>query len=520
MTPIEKDKLEALCNKYGLSELGISKGIYMADDNSGITINLRGDVPLVGITIAGTLHTEGHGNRKVHDIQAEINNIMKSKKSRSPVSEQVQSAVVTPQTKDAIFPKLGTGDTPAKGTTTGTCSACSCKISGTLDEFTKIQDKFGTIYCLLCIENADGKPQPVKPSEPKQDVKPGIPSTPVKPVVIRACKTCGIELSGARALECYQKDKPFTCEECESTQEEAAPIKPLPTTPARQPDARIPVQAYTPQGSIIKGFQPSLKEIGKIKIGGKGEERQKAGGGTFRIPVKFDHFEIVSLMRDEKGDFVRDPVMDSLGEKPQSLDIMLLFNDPTLNFVTRYNQYQGGKCLCQGDGVAARLVDGAQVECNPDTCPQFTSKPPKCKPNGILSVILTKSPRLGGVYKFRTTSFNSIRSILSSMFFLSNLTGGVLAMIPLKLTVSPMQVQPKDSAKPQTIYVVNLEFAGTAPELLQKTFEVQKYQSAMRENIIKLESTARAVLTAPESKEEIKEIEAEFYHEQQKEATK
>lgn len=84
-------------------------------------------------------------------------------------------------------------------------------------------------------------------------------------------------------------------------------------------------------------------------------------------------------------------------------------------------------------------------------------------------------------------------------------------MIPLKLTVSPMQVQPKDAVTPQTIHVVNIEFSGTASELLQKTFDMQKYQSAMRENIIKLENSARAVLTAPESKEEIKEIEAEFY---------
>ena len=62
--------------------------------------------------------------------------------------------------------------------------------------------------------------------------------------------------------------------------------------------------------------------------------------------------------------------------------------------------------------------------------------------------------------------------------------------------------------------MVNIEFSGTAPELLQKTFDVQKYQKDMRENIIKLETTARAVLTAPESKEEIKEIEAEYYPEQ------
>jgi hypothetical protein len=37
----------------------------------------------------------------------------------------------------------------------------------------------------------------------------------------------------------------------------------------------------------------------------------------------------------------------------------------------------------------------------------------------------------------------------------------------------------------------------------------------MRESIVKLEGTARKVLTAPESKDEIKEIEAEFYPEKQ-----
>ncbi len=566
MTPIEKDKLEALCKKWKLSELGISKGIYMADDNTGITMNLRGDVPVVGVTIAGTLHTEGHGNLKVPDLQAEADQIMKSKtipKSKSPAIEQKgsnpisgginkapESRLGTETVKDTkpgnetmkgAIPsesKLGTGDTPAKkGTTTAICQSCNCTITGTIDIFRKIQDEYGVIYCQKCSEDADGKhdtkEEPSKASA-DQKVAGNVPATPAKPeaktLKVPMCSDCGIEVPHKEALDCVTNEEKVRCGDCrekhyEKEHQETKDAKDAkaeehkarpeePKTPViRQPDARIPVQAHTPQGSIIKGFQPSLKEIGKIKIGGKGEERAKAGGGTFRLPVKFDHFEIVSLVRDEKGDLIRDPIMDSLGEIPQSLDIMLLFNDPTLNFTSRYNQYQGGKCLCQGDGVTARQVDGAQVECNPDTCPQFTQK--KCKPNGILSVILTKSPRLGGVYKFRTTSFYSIRSILSSLFFLSNLTGGVLAMIPLKLTVSPMQVQPKDTAKPQTIFVVNIEFSGTAPELLQKTFDVQKYQSAMRENIIKLESTARAVLTAPESKEEIKDIEAEFYPEKQ-----
>ena len=407
------------------------------------------------------------------------------------------------------------------------CKECKAEFEVSLDAAAELDKKYGGIYCLKCADDIDKGLTKKEEHTKEKEVK-----SPTK-----TCIVCGYELSGLRAFECFQNDPQnpvFKCEDCAEAEHEKehkkeetgkdAKIKERQTAepevikkePSQkpQPDACIPIMTQTARGQIIKGFQPSLKEIGKIKIGNKGEERPKAGGGTFRLPVKFDHFEIVSLMRDEKGDFIKDPVMKELGEAPKELDCMLLFNDLTLNFITRYNQYHGGKCLCQGDGATAKQIDGAQVECNPDTCPQFTQK--KCKPNGILSVILTKSPRLGGVYKFRTTSFNSIRSILSSMFFLSNLTGGVLAMIPLKLTVSPMQVQPKESAKPQTIYVVNIEFSGTASELLQKTFDVQKYQSAMRENIIRLESTARASLTAPETKEEIKEIEAEFYPEQTK----
>lgn len=280
-----------------------------------------------------------------------------------------------------------------------------------------------------------------------------------------------------------------------------------------KPSVLIPARMSSPQGNYIKGLVPMMKEIGKIKIGSKGEVKTSGKGTQYRPPVKFDHFEIVSVLRDEQQNLIPDPVMNELGDKPKELDVFLLYNDETLNFTTRYNEYKGGKCQCSGDGVTARLINGDEIECNPETCKVFKEK--RCKPNGILSVILTKSPRLGGVYKFRTTSYNSIRSILSSLFFIRSLTGGVLAMIPLKMTVSPMTVQPKDSATAQTIYVVNVEFAGTVQQLLEKTVEVSKYQSLMRGQIQELEITARMALCAPESEEEIKDIQAEFYPEKQ-----
>ena len=88
-------------------------------------------------------------------------------------------------------------------------------------------------------------------------------------------------------------------------------------------------------------------------------------------------------------------------------------------------------------------------------------------------------------------------------------------MVPFKLTVSPMQVQPKNSQTAQTIYVVNVEFAGNAGQLLEKTIEIQKYQGSMRTQIQANENIARMALCAPESEEEIKDVIAEYYPEQQ-----
>lgn len=281
--------------------------------------------------------------------------------------------------------------------------------------------------------------------------------------------------------------------------------------PAVKPDIQVPVIARTAQGSMIKGFTPTLKEIGKIKIGRKSDKKTNTG---FRLPEKIDHFEVVSLVRDEEGTLIPDEgVMALIGKDCKEIDVMLLYNDPTLNFLTWYAAYQGGKCMCKGDGQLATTREGKQIECDPNTCETFIGK--KCKPNGILSVILAKSPRLGGVYKFRTTSYNSIRNLLASMFFLQHATGGVLAGLPLKFTISPMTVSPKDAKTAQTVYVVNLEYRGTMEELLNKTISVAQFQNSMRTQIIQLETTARAALTAPESEEDINDTVAEFYPEQQ-----
>ncbi len=207
MTPIEKDKLQALCAKWKLSELGISKGIFMADDNTGITMNLRGDMPVVGVTIAGTLHTEGHGNLKVPDLQAEVDQIMKSKtipKSKSSVPEHSEkqppqnslAAQISPE-KDKS--KLGTGDTRINKTT-AICRECGTAFETTLDNASQLIAQFSELYCLECRENH--KPGTTAKSEQKPSLK------------IPKCRKCGVEVAHARALECMGVDEPCTCEDC------------------------------------------------------------------------------------------------------------------------------------------------------------------------------------------------------------------------------------------------------------------------------------------------------------------
>lgn len=97
------------------------------------------------------------------------------------------------------------------------------------------------------------------------------------------------------------------------------------------------------------------------------------------------------------------------------------------------------------------------------------------------------------------------------MMFLQTATGGTLAGIPLKLTLTPQQAQPKNSPTAHTIYVVNLEYAGTMEQLLNETIKTIQTRHAMQADIQRLESTARLALDAPETEEEIEDIEAEWY---------
>ena len=197
----------------------------------------------------------------------------------------------------------------------------------------------------------------------------------------------------------------------------------------------------------VKGLMPGLMEVGKIKIGIKGKMTTSQSGAEFRLPQKIDHFRIVKNERDENEDYVLDEEIIETISKHKStvfdkekniiaIPIRLLYNEIDLVFPTQYVSYVAGKLSCSGNGEKAHTRDGRETVCPCERLDGAYTGKNKCKISGTLSCIIEGS-NVGGCYKFRTTSINSARYILSSLMLIKAATGGLLSFIPLRLVINP-----------------------------------------------------------------------------------
>ncbi|AWK85063.1 hypothetical protein [Azospirillum thermophilum] len=267
---------------------------------------------------------------------------------------------------------------------------------------------------------------------------------------------------------------------------------------------------FRPQGRSlrIKTMPLQLPEIGKIKIGQKGAVRQSRSGTEFQPPQKLDHFLVTTLERGQDNNYLRDErVHAQLGDKPRDLPVRLVFDDPELNFQSRLVAYQGKTLWCHGDGVTSQRLqkDGTWKEHNCAACPladpTFQAIPenqkyPKCKMNGRLAVMLDTASTVGGVHVLRTTSYNTIVGITSSLAFLTSVTGGPLAGIPLTMSIRP-KTATDPTGKTQTIYVVSLGFAGAMEELQATALDISLRRERNRARIEQVEQEAKLMLSAP-----------------------
>lgn len=116
----------------------------------------------------------------------------------------------------------------------------------------------------------------------------------------------------------------------------------------------------------------------------------------------------------------------------------MLFNDPELNLRAEYTLFdrQTGRPLCVGDGEQCQRRTSNGVETlpcpSPDRCP--LAQGGACKPYGRLYVNLSEDDELG-TFIFRTTGFNSIRTLAARLSYFAAVSGNKLSCLPLQLTL-------------------------------------------------------------------------------------
>ena len=184
---------------------------------------------------------------------------------------------------------------------------------------------------------------------------------------------------------------------------------------------------------MLKGLVITPPVLGRISIGKVIEKNGK------RLPEKDDQFTITSQVQGRDG-WLLHPLNDELRksqeDKLRSIPVRLLFNEPELNFRADYTLFdrQSGRPLCVGNGETCKRAtqDGMQsLPCpSPDACP--LAKGGACKPYGRLNVLIGDDDPLGS-FVFRTTGFNSIRTLAARLHYFQAISGNRLACLPLEL---------------------------------------------------------------------------------------
>jgi len=184
---------------------------------------------------------------------------------------------------------------------------------------------------------------------------------------------------------------------------------------------------------MLKGLAITPPILGRISIGKVVEKNGK------RLPEKDDQFTITSQVQGKDG-WLTHPLDEGLrkeqGGKIRSIPIRLLFNDPVLNFRTEYSMFDRntGRPLCVGNGETCKRQTDSGLQglpCpSPDGCP--IAKGGACKPYGRLNVSIGDDDPLGS-FVFRTTGFNSIRTLTARLHYFQAVSGDRLSCLPLEL---------------------------------------------------------------------------------------
>ncbi|MEX3973563.1 recombination directionality factor [Paraburkholderia caribensis] len=186
---------------------------------------------------------------------------------------------------------------------------------------------------------------------------------------------------------------------------------------------------------MLKGLSITPPVIGRISIGRVVEKNGK------RLPEKDDQFTITTQVQNRDG-WMLHPADAELRKantgKLRAIPVRFLFNDPDLNLRAEYSCFdrKSGRPVCVGNGETCRRAGDAGIEelpCpSPDGC--TFGQGGACKPYGRLNVRIGDEDEMGS-FIFRTTSYNSIRTLAARLHYFAAVSGNLLACLPLQLVL-------------------------------------------------------------------------------------
>ncbi|WP_176315894.1 phage capsid protein [Burkholderia vietnamiensis] len=242
---------------------------------------------------------------------------------------------------------------------------------------------------------------------------------------------------------------------------------------------------------MLKGLSITPPVVGRISIGRVVEKNGK------RLPEKDDQFTITTQVQNRDG-WLLHPLNEELRKltpgKLRAIPVRFLFNDPDLNLRAEYSCFDrnNGRPVCVGNGATCRRVGNVGIEelpCpSPDGC--TFGQGGACKPYGRLNVLISDEDEMGS-FIFRTTSYNSIRTLAARLHYFSAVSGNLLACLPLELKLRGKSTT--QSYRSAIYYVdIGVRSGGSLEEAIVQARELDARRRAAGFDQVALDAAARA----------------------------
>lgn len=264
---------------------------------------------------------------------------------------------------------------------------------------------------------------------------------------------------------------------------------------------------------MLKGLAITPPVVGRISIGRIVEKNGK------RLPEKDDQFTLTTQVQ-QRGEWMTHPLNEQLRKatsgKLRAIPVGMLFNDPALNLRADYSLFdrETGRPVCVGDGQTCKRTTDNGIETLPCASPDGCAfgQQGGCKPYARLNALIGDEDEMGS-FIFRTTSFNSIRTLAARLHYFAAVSGNLLACIPLELKLRGKSTTQSYRAP---IYYVDLSVrtGSTLEEALVQARELDARRRASGFDQAALDAAARrgfANGAFEDSPEERAAVAEEFY---------